>query len=134
MFPTYSHTLSIKQQAILGKAKQYVGLSYCYGGNGPQCIDCSGFVSQVFASTGFILPRTAQQQSLIGTPVSSDDILPGDLLFFSFAGKTIEHVGIYAGNGSMFHASKSKGVTLQRLDDSGLLPGLTIIRRISGIM
>lgn len=134
LFPTNNSHLSEKQQSILAKAKQYLGVSYCYGGNGPQCLDCSGFVAQVFAATGFVLPRTAQQQSLVGSAITSNEAVPGDLIFFSFDNRTVEHVGIYAGNGNIIHASKSKGVVLQRLDVSGLLSGLHSIRRISGIM
>lgn len=134
LFPNDAPSLTEKQQTILAKAKQFLGVSYCYGGNGPQCIDCSGFVAQVFAATGCVLPRTAQQQSLIGTAINPNEAVPGDLIFFSFDNRSVEHVGIYAGNGSIIHASKSKGVVLQRLDTSGLLSGLHSIRRIAGIM
>ena len=133
-FSTTPAALSKFQQALLDKARQYLGAGYCYGGNGPECLDCSGFVSQVFGSCGFVLPRTAQQQSFVGREVGPAEAAVGDLIFFSFGGKAIDHVGMYAGNGAFIHASKSKGVVQQPLESSGMLSAMRVIRRVAETM
>ncbi len=134
LFTNSDFPISSVQQNLLDTAMRFLGTSYCYGGNGPQCIDCSGFTSQVFGMCGFVLPRTAQLQSFIGREIPPKEAAIGDLVFFSFNNRTIEHVGIYAGNGSIIHASKSKGVVMQQIDGSGLLSGLFSIRRVIGSM
>lgn len=134
LFQQSETALSPFQQNLVEKARQFLGMSYCYGGNGPQCVDCSGFIAQVFGSCGVVLPRTAQQQSFIGRTVAPAEASAGDLVFFSFDNREIDHVGMYIGDGSIIHASKSKGVVQQRLDISGLMSGFRSIRRIVGAM
>lgn len=67
--------------------------------------DCSGFTRWVFShALGRELPRTAAEQSALGTGVSLDELVPGDLLFWG-SGSGVYHVGIYAAMASTFHAS-----------------------------
>ncbi|MCC6845292.1 MAG: C40 family peptidase [Bacteroidetes bacterium] len=134
LFPQTDGPLSPLQKNLVEKAQQFLGMSYCYGGNGQQCVDCSGFTVQVFGSCGVVLPRTAQQQSYVGRAIAPSEASAGDLFFFSFDNRAIDHVGMYIGNGSIIHASKSKGVVLQRLELSGLLNGLRSIRRVTDAM
>ena len=72
-----------------------------YGGNGPSSFDCAGFTCYVFAHFGISLPRVASDQQNVGTYVSTDQLQPGDLVFF---GSPAHHVGIYVGDGCMIHA------------------------------
>ncbi len=102
---------------IINTAKQYIGTAYCYGGEGDNCFDCSGFVQRVFGKVGVDLPRVSRNMFKLGYVVSVSEALPGDLVFFKDVG-TINHVGIYLGNGKMIHASSSKGVVIQSLDDN----------------
>ncbi len=71
---------------------------------GPQ-LDCSSFVVQVFATAGVDLPRTVREQLRRGVPVELDALQPGDLVFFAFAHRPADHVGIYAGRGRVVHVS-----------------------------
>ena len=72
-----------------------------WGGSSPSTgFDCSGFTSYVFAQVGVSLPHHAASQYSMGTPVSYDQLAPGDLVFFSGLG----HVGIYIGGGQFVHA------------------------------
>ena len=72
-----------------------------WGGSSPATgFDCSGFVSYVFAQVGVYLPHHAASQYSYGTPVSYDQLAPGDLVFFDGLG----HVGIYIGGGQFIHA------------------------------
>ena len=88
-------------------ALNFVGAAYRYGAAGPSAFDCSGLTSYVYGRQGVQLPRTAAQQYNAGTHISSNNLQPGDLVFF--AGTTgergITHVGIYIGGGKMVHAS-----------------------------
>ncbi|WP_306359361.1 NlpC/P60 family protein [Nocardia sp. CC227C] len=79
-----------------------VGAPYVWGAVGPDQFDCSGLVQWAFRQVGKNVPRTSQQQSQFGTPVSQADLQPGDVVFFY---PEVSHVGIYAGNGLMLHAS-----------------------------
>ena len=96
-------------QQIVSYAKQFLGTPYVYGGNGPNCFDCSGFTKYVYAHFGYTLNRTATDQLANGTAVSKSQLQPGDLVFFNsgYTSKPVSHVGIYIGNGQFIHASTS---------------------------
>ncbi|WP_162875106.1 C40 family peptidase, partial [Enterobacter cloacae] len=72
--------------------------------------DCSGFAYSMYASQGITIPRDASDQALAGTEAASNQLRPGDLLFFAYEeGKgRIHHVGIYIGDGKMIHSPDSK--------------------------
>jgi peptidoglycan DL-endopeptidase CwlO len=87
--------------SVVAIALQYLGVPYVWGGSSPSTgFDCSGFTSYVFAQIGVSLPHHAASQFAYGTPVSWDQLAPGDLVFFSGLG----HVGIYIGGGQFVHA------------------------------
>lgn len=99
---------------IIQVAQQYIGVPYRHGGASKSGMDCSGFTSQVFRKNNIRLPRTAAQQFQCGEFISSMQALkPGDLVFFTYSwlGKPT-HVGIYAGDFKMLHASSMYGVIL----------------------
>lgn len=79
-----------------------VGDPYVWGATGPDQFDCSGLVQWAFQHVGIDLPRTSQAQATVGTPVPRDQLQPGDVVFFY---SDASHVGIYAGNGTILHAS-----------------------------
>ena len=86
---------------VVGIALQYLGIPYVWGGSSPATgFDCSGFVAYVYAQIGVYLPHHAASQYGYGTPVSRDQLAPGDLVFFDGLG----HVGIYIGGGQFVHA------------------------------
>jgi cell wall-associated NlpC family hydrolase len=82
-----------------------IGSPYRYGATGPNAFDCSGLVSWAYEKAGKSLPRTSRAQSKVGTPVSRDNLQPGDLVFFY---NPVSHVGIYIGDGKIVHASTRK--------------------------
>jgi peptidoglycan DL-endopeptidase CwlO len=84
----------------VGVAMQYLGTPYVWGGSSPGGFDCSGLVMYAFAQVGVYLPHNAAAQYNYGTPVSRDELEPGDLVFFDGLG----HVGIYIGGGQFVHA------------------------------
>jgi cell wall-associated NlpC family hydrolase len=85
---------------VVGIAMQYLGVPYRWGGASPSGFDCSGFVMYVYAQVGVSLPHSSYAQYGMGSPVSRDQLQPGDLVFFDGLG----HVGIYVGGGSFIHA------------------------------
>jgi cell wall-associated NlpC family hydrolase len=104
--------------AALRTAETRIGSPYRYGGSGPDTFDCSGLVSYAYSSVGIRLPRTAAQQYAAVKPVPREDLEPGDLVFFRVGGKSVGHVGIYAGNGRLVDAPQTGGrVRVARLDD-----------------
>jgi LysM repeat protein len=95
---------------IVQAALAWLGTPYRYGGTTVQGIDCSGLVMNVFRQFGVRLPRTAREQYRIGQPVSWDQLLPGDRLYFSTDGRSIDHTGLYMGEGQFVHASGRRGM------------------------
>lgn len=79
-----------------------VGKPYVWGATGPDGFDCSGLVVWAYKQVGKTLPRSSQAQMESGTPVAQKDLQPGDVVAFY---PEASHVGIYAGNGNVLHAS-----------------------------
>ena len=95
-------------QTLMREANRYLGMPYTFGGTAPASFDCSGFVCWVFSNSGVHnLPRTTAQGIYDQcTSVSASEAKAGDLIFFTKtynAGRTVTHVGIYCGNGTMVH-------------------------------
>ncbi|MEV0436718.1 NlpC/P60 family protein [Nocardia sp. NPDC050413] len=88
--------------SALAAALTRVGDPYVWGATGPDQFDCSGLVQWAFKQVGKNVPRTSSAQAGYGTPVAKEDLQPGDVVLFY---PEISHVGIYAGNGMMVHAS-----------------------------
>lgn len=103
-----AQTASSNGQEVVDYARQFLGNPYVYGGNSlTNGTDCSGFVKGVYAAFGINLPRTSAEQRSVGYAVSLSEIQPGDIVCYS------GHVGIYAGNNTLIHASNEKtGITL----------------------
>lgn len=89
-------------------AKQFLGNPYVWGGTSlTNGADCSGFVLSIFAKYGISMPRVADAQATVGTSISADQLLPGDLVFYGKGGY-INHVAIYIGGGQVIHASTER--------------------------
>lgn len=92
--------------AVLNEAYKHLGKPYVYGATGPSNFDCSGFTEYVYnKAAGIDISRTTYSQINVGTPVSRDNLQPGDLVF-----PHTGHVGIYIGNGQMIHAPQTGDV------------------------
>lgn len=97
-------------EAIVAKAKEYLGVPYVWGGSSPSGFDCSGFTQYVMRACGYSIYRTATDQLENGYAVSYSDLQPGDLVFFERTYNTdapASHVGIYVGGGEFIHAGGS---------------------------
>ncbi|MGZ4384263.1 MAG: NlpC/P60 family protein [Gaiellaceae bacterium] len=91
---------------VVSIAMQYLGVPYRWGGADPSGFDCSGLVMYVFSKVGISLPHYTVDQYNGGTPVSRDQLEPGDLVFFDGLG----HVGIYIGGNQFIHAPQTGDV------------------------
>ena len=92
-------------QEIVDYCMTFLGVDYVYGGTSPSGFDCSGLVYYCYRHFGYSINRTATAQSYNGVSVSSQELEPGDLIFFgSVSGGYITHVGMYVGNGQFIHA------------------------------
>lgn len=121
-------------QAMVNVAMRYLGYPYAWGGASPGGFDCSGFTSYVAGSAlGVSMGRTVDSQIGAGVRVSSDNLQPGDLVFFVNTYKPgLSHVGIYIGGGQMVHAgSERTGVTISNIWDSYWGPKFYGARRLT---
>ncbi|THB67630.1 MAG: NlpC/P60 family protein [Desulfovibrio sp.] len=106
--PPVSSPSGSNGDGVVAAARSVIGTPYTYGGNSPATgFDCSGLAQWAYAVNGAALPRSSRDQMAGGSPVSSNEIMPGDLLFFDEGGSP--HVGIYAGNGVFIHSPKTGG-------------------------
>jgi peptidoglycan endopeptidase LytE len=121
------------ESTVLKTAARYVGTQYRMGGSKPGAFDCSGFVRYVFNRHGVELPRTANDQSLVGHSivVGIDSLEAGDLLFFKTPRGQAGHVAIYVGAGKIIHASA--GSRRVRYDDLSSPRGKWFIDHLSGV-
>ena len=116
--PDITHSASYLANNIISLSMNYIGVPYVFGGTSPYGFDCSGYVQYVFANAGISIPRTADVQYDFGTPISTTDLVSGDLVFFSTYTYGASHVGIYLGDNNFIHASSSRGVTIDSLGSS----------------
>lgn len=114
-FPEVSRGVVNVNRRLISTAMQYMGVPYVYGGSTPSGFDCSGFVQYVYAQMGISLPRTADIQYEAGTPISKEELQPGDLVFFAGDYVNISHVGIYLQDGNFIHASTTQGIAIDSL-------------------
>jgi cell wall-associated NlpC family hydrolase len=97
-------------RGMLRRALSLLGTPYRWGGTTPENgFDCSGLVGYVFRNNlGIELPRISRDMAKVGELIRDRDALvEGDLVFFSRAGKHVDHVGIYIGNGQFLHAPRT---------------------------
>ena len=103
--PSFVSHISSAKEALLGKAREFLGVRYGFGSQTSSRTDCSGFTEQVFKTFGVCLPHSAAEQAQLGERVDFKNLQAGDLLFYRTYKHAPSHVAIYVGNGKMIHAS-----------------------------
>jgi murein DD-endopeptidase len=97
-------TIGPDRRAVLSSAVAQLGQPYRYGGSAPgQGFDCSGLVHYAYANAARSVPRTSSELYKRARSKDSDELTPGDLVFFRTP-STSSHVGIYLGKGQFVHA------------------------------
>ena len=119
---SYSAPSGSSGSSVVNYGAQFVGNPYVYGGSSlTGGTDCSGFVMSVYSAFGVGLPHSSSAMRSVGYSVSYDEMQPGDIVCYS------GHVGIYAGNGTLLHASNARtGITYSDVNYKHILA----IRRI----
>ncbi len=114
---------------LIERVERLSGTPYLWGGMTCLGIDCSGLVYTVFRHFGWTLPRDADEQFEVGVEVSTEELAPGDLVFFGSPSE-ITHVGIYKEDGEFLHASSGRGVISSPLFEGYYLRNYRGARRI----
>ncbi|WP_026303735.1 C40 family peptidase [Jongsikchunia kroppenstedtii] len=91
-------------------AQTRIGDPYVYGASGPNAFDCSGLVFWSYKQAGKTIPRDSYGQLGGGTPVSLNDLQPGDIIIYNGGG----HSGMYVGDGMVVHSS-TEGVPVRKV-------------------
>lgn len=101
---------------IVEYALTFVGNKYVLGGNSLENgTDCSGFTRLIYGEYGYSIGKVANDQYHNVNSVSSEDLKPGDLVFYGRKGHA-SHVAMYMGDGMIVHAANSKrGITTDRI-------------------
>jgi murein DD-endopeptidase len=98
---------SVQGSTIAAVAASLIGTPYHFGGADDAGFDCSGLALFVHQRVGLVIPRTAAEQQRAARPVSIAQLAPGDLVFFKIRRRSVDHVGIYAGEGRFIHAPRA---------------------------
>ena len=125
-YETYSQKLGYKlegseEKKFIETVDAWLGVPYKYGGCAKDGTDCSCFVSSFYKDVfGILLPRKSEDMKLLTTTIEivKDSLQQGDLVFFKITGEKVSHVGIYISKGYFVHATTSKGVMINSLDEN----------------
>jgi cell wall-associated NlpC family hydrolase len=122
---------------VLTMAKGYQGTPYSMGGSLEygNSTDCSGFVQYIYKGFKINMPRSSYEQAEVGQTVTRtldySKLVPGDILFFSRAGHSVGHTGIYLGEGKMIHASTYRtGVIITNLREGNYDNRFVVAKRV----
>lgn len=109
----------LKNQKLYSYIDEWLGSPHKMGGLEKSGVDCSGFVGDLYVNVyKQDLPRTSRDMAEDIKKKYAKDLNEGDLVFFSFGGKNIDHVGVYLRNNKFVHVSTKKGVIVSDLSDS----------------
>lgn len=109
------------RESLLAAARKFISYPYTWGGaSHEEGFDCSGLALAVYHLNGFYLPRTSREQYRSGKLIQKNQLQIGDLVFFkTVPGKTVSHVGIYAGNDLFIHApGRNKTIRMDSLSNA----------------
>ncbi len=121
---------------VVMRAFSLIGVNYKFGGNTPEAgLDCSGFVRLVMKDVlGYLLPRRSEEIGFASKEIQTQDLKPGDLVFFNTVKKTFSHVGIYIGNNQFIHApSTGSSIKIDTLDKNYWTARFNGARRLVGL-
>ena len=112
-----SRSINRNGKEIAAFAMKFLNTSYIWGGSHPGGFDCSGYIYYIFQQHNIDLPRMADEQFDVGIPIKKNQLLEGDLVYFSTYEPGPSHVGIYIGANKFIHASSAaEKVTITPLD------------------
>jgi probable lipoprotein NlpC len=108
---------ALKSKDLYRFITDWTGVKYRLGGLDKNGIDCSGFALLLERDIfGRNLPRRSKDQADAVKKKSPTSLEEGDLIFFSFGGTEVDHVGVYLNNNFFVHASTTRGVVVDDLN------------------
>lgn len=97
---------------------EWIGTPYKFAGNTRKGIDCSAFTKAIYEKVfNTTIARNSAQIFNMVNPLSKTELKEGDLVFFKIKSKSINHIGLYLGENKFAHASQSRGVVIDNLND-----------------
>ncbi|WGQ11224.1 NlpC/P60 family protein [Pedobacter gandavensis] len=106
----------LKSKPLYRFINDWTGVRYRLGGLDKRGIDCSGFALLLQKNIyGNELPRRSSDQAAVIRTKSMGQLKEGDLIFFSFGGRAVDHVGVYLKDNFFVHASTTRGVIIDDL-------------------
>jgi probable lipoprotein NlpC len=106
----------LKNRALYRFITDWTGVPYRLGGLDKSGVDCSGFALLLQKNIyGNVLPRRSRDQADAVKEKNIGNLNEGDLIFFSFGGGGVDHVGVYLNNNYFVHASTTRGVVVDDL-------------------
>lgn len=107
---------NLKSKPLYRFITEWTGVRYRFGGLDKNGVDCSGFAFLLEKEIyGVTLPRISRDQANVIKRKDIDNLKEGDLVFFSFGGNDVDHVGVYLNSGFFVHASTTRGVIVDDL-------------------
>ena len=109
--------------SLLGAGYQWSGYNYT-GDNSTSSFTCSGVVDYALGrDSRSSSPETLYQEvgSNITTDVSS--LQAGDLVFYSYGGRQVGHVGVYVGDGQVIDSIPNGGVAVRDVNYMNVVGG-----------
>jgi probable lipoprotein NlpC len=107
----------VQNKSLYRFITDWTGVRYRLGGLDKRGIDCSGFALLLNKEIyGVNLPRRSRDQADVIKQKNISQLKEGDLIFFSFGGNGIDHVGVYLNHGYFVHASTTRGVIVDDLN------------------
>ena len=107
---------NLKNKELYRFITSWTGVKYRLGGLDKNGIDCSGFAllleKDIYGKT---LPRRSRDQAEVISDKNPDRLKEGDLIFFSFGGREVDHVGVYLNDDYFVHASTTRGVVVDNI-------------------
>ena len=104
---------NLKSKPLYRFITDWTGVRYRFGGLDKNGVDCSGFAFLLEKEIyGVTLPRISREQANMVKRKNIDNLKEGDLVFFSFGGNDVDHVGVYLNNGFFVHASTTRGIVV----------------------
>jgi hypothetical protein len=108
-----------ENEKFLETVVSWLGVPYKYGGCSKEGTDCSCFVNAFYKEMyGKTLTRRSEDIMMQSIPVNKEALAEGDLVFFKITAEKVSHVGIYISKGHFIHATTSKGVMINSLEEN----------------